>query len=94
MKSVLKAKSEDAQENDSVLSKDCDELCHTLLHLDHILKCSFLNSPISREKVTDQSAYLKRKRRQDNEESKNCIVGGKNGENTLIWEKKNQEDVI
>lgn len=67
---MLKAKSEDAQENDSVLSKDCDEPCRTLLHLDHILKCSFL-------KVTDQSAYLKRKRRQGNEESKNCIVGGK-----------------
>lgn len=78
---MLKAKSEDAQEKDSVLSKDCDEPCHTLLHLDHILKCSFLSSPISREKLTDQSAYLKRKSRQDHEDSKSYI-GGKKMERT------------
>lgn len=73
----------------------------TLPHLDRILKGLGLDSLISREKLTNQSVYLKKKKsKQDSlliEGSKHHVVG-KDGENSghvfLISEKKNQEDII
>lgn len=73
----------------------------TLPHLDRILKGLGLDSLISREKLTNQSVYLKKKKKskQDSlliEGSKHVV--GKDGENSghvfLISEKKNQEDII
>lgn len=54
--------------------------CHTLPHSDHILRDLVLDTLISREKLTDQSALgkkekkRKRKDNQDSEAPKNFVV--------------------